>query len=53
VPSGLAVGIYDTAGELVERVGRYVSEGYRRVKIKIQPGWSRSRPCANASRACR
>ena len=39
VPSGLAVGIYDTAGELVERVGRYVSEGYRRVKIKIQPGW--------------
>ena len=39
VPSGLAVGIYDTAEELVERVGRYLAEGYRRVKIKIQPGW--------------
>ena len=39
VPSGLAVGIYDTVGELVERVERYVAEGYRRVKIKIQPGW--------------
>lgn len=39
IPSGLAVGIYDTVGELVERVGRYLAEGYRRVKIKIQPGW--------------
>lgn len=39
VPSGVAVGIYDTVGELLERVGRYVAEGYRRVKIKIQPGW--------------
>ncbi len=39
VPSGLAVGIYDTVEELVERVGRYLAEGYRRVKIKIQPGW--------------
>src|SRR5918997_449988 len=39
VPSGLAVGIYDTTDELVERVGRYVACGYRRVKIKIQPGW--------------
>ena len=39
VPSGLAVGIYDTTDELVERVGRYLAEGYRRVKIKIQPGW--------------
>ena len=39
IPSGVAVGIYDTVGELIERVGRYVAEGYRRVKIKIQPGW--------------
>ena len=39
IPSGLAVGIYDTVDELVGRVGRYVAEGYRRVKIKIQPGW--------------
>lgn len=39
IPSGLAVGIYDTVGELVERIERHVSEGYRRVKIKIQPGW--------------
>jgi len=39
VPSGVAIGIFDTADELLERVRRYVDEGYQRVKIKIQPGW--------------
>src|SRR6185369_17337493 len=39
VPSGVAIGIFDTIEELIERVYRYVSEGYQRVKIKIQPGW--------------
>src|SRR6185369_14834017 len=39
VPSGVAIGIFDTVDELLERVQRYVAEGYRRVKIKIQPGW--------------
>ena len=39
VPSGVAIGIFGTVDELIERVYRYVSEGYQRVKIKIQPGW--------------
>jgi len=39
VPSGVAIGIFDTTDELIERVQRYVGEGYQRVKIKIQPGW--------------
>jgi O-succinylbenzoate synthase len=39
VPSGVAIGIFETIDELIERVRRYVSEGYQRVKIKIQPGW--------------
>jgi O-succinylbenzoate synthase len=39
VASGVAIGIYDDLEELVERVGRFVGEGYRRVKIKIEPGW--------------
>ena len=39
VPSGVAIGIYDTVEELLDRVARFVGEGYRRVKIKIQPGW--------------
>lgn len=39
VPSGAAIGIFETVEELIERVRRYVSEGYQRVKIKIQPAW--------------
>ena len=39
IPSGVAIGIFESIDELIERVHRYVSEGYRRVKIKIQPGW--------------
>jgi o-succinylbenzoate synthase len=39
VPSGVAIGIFDTIDELLERVRRYVAEGYQRIKIKIQPGW--------------
>lgn len=39
VPSGVAIGIFETIDQLIERVRRYVFEGYQRVKIKIQPGW--------------
>jgi len=39
VPSGVAIGIFDTVDELIERVQRYVEQGYQRVKIKIQPEW--------------
>jgi O-succinylbenzoate synthase len=39
IPSGVAIGIYDHVGDLIERVDRYVEQGYRRVKIKIEPGW--------------
>ena len=39
IPSGVAIGIYDSVDELLERVRLYVAEGYRRVKIKIRPGW--------------
>jgi O-succinylbenzoate synthase len=39
VPSGVAIGLYDTVDELLDRVRRFVDEGYQRVKIKIQPGW--------------
>jgi O-succinylbenzoate synthase len=39
IPSGAAIGIYDTVGELVDRVERYAAQGYRRVKMKIEPGW--------------
>ncbi|MDE3056504.1 MAG: o-succinylbenzoate synthase [Bacteroidota bacterium] len=39
VESGLAVGIYSTVDQLVSTIERYLPEGYKRVKIKIQPGW--------------
>jgi len=40
IPSGLAVGIYDTVGELLACIDFHLSrDGYRRVKIKVQPGW--------------
>jgi O-succinylbenzoate synthase len=39
IPSGVAIGIYDRVATLLERVALYIDQGYRRVKIKIQPGW--------------
>src|SRR5579859_6546007 len=39
VDCGVSVGIQRSIPELVEVVGRYVAEGYRRVKLKIKPGW--------------
>ena len=39
VPSGVAIGIFDSIEELLDRVRLYVDQGYQRVKIKIQPEW--------------
>ena len=39
IASGLAVGIYDSIEELLERIALYLQDGYQRVKIKIAPGW--------------
>jgi O-succinylbenzoate synthase len=39
VEAGVSCGIEDSVPELVERVGAYLEQGYRRIKIKIKPGW--------------
>jgi len=40
VPSGLAVGIYDSVDALLRRIAEWLDrDGYARVKIKVQPGW--------------
>ncbi|HJX92860.1 MAG TPA: o-succinylbenzoate synthase [Pyrinomonadaceae bacterium] len=39
VRSGVAIGIFGTVEELIERIHLYVGQGYQRVKIKIEPGW--------------
>jgi len=38
VDVGVSVGLQASPAALVERVGRYLADGYRRVKIKIKPG---------------
>ncbi len=38
IPSGLAVGLYDTDGELHQALKRYRARDYRRLKIKIKRG---------------
>jgi O-succinylbenzoate synthase len=39
VPCGVSVGILDSIGALLDEVGGYLDAGYRRIKLKIQPGW--------------
>lgn len=39
VEVGVSVGITETVQELVEVVGDFRAQGYRRVKLKIQPGF--------------
>lgn len=48
IESGVSIGIQGSLEELVKVVGRYVEQGYKRVKIKIKPGWD-----VNAVRAVR
>ena len=38
VPVGVSIGIQDSPEKLVETTAEYLSQGYRRVKIKIKPG---------------
>jgi o-succinylbenzoate synthase len=39
IASGVSIGIQDSLDELVERVAAELDAGYRRIKIKIKPGW--------------
>jgi O-succinylbenzoate synthase len=39
VPAGVAVGITGEVSSLLDEVARRVEEGYRRVKLKVHPGW--------------
>ncbi|HEV2779182.1 MAG TPA: o-succinylbenzoate synthase [Actinophytocola sp.] len=39
VPAGVSVGIADSIPELLDAVHGYLGEGYRRIKLKIEPGW--------------
>jgi len=39
IESGVSVGIQPTVGHLLDRIAAFLAQGYRRVKIKIKPGW--------------
>ena len=39
IASGVSIGIQDTVEQLAERVAVELEAGYKRVKIKIKPGW--------------
>ena len=39
VDSGVSVGIMDSVDRLLDAVGAYLDQGYKRIKLKIEPGW--------------
>lgn len=39
VPAGVSVGIMESVPALLDAVDGYLGEGYRRIKLKIEPGW--------------
>lgn len=39
IPVGVSLGIQPSFDRLLERVDRYLSLGYQRIKLKIKPGW--------------
>lgn len=39
VPAGVAVGIVHDTTALLDAVERRLAEGYRRIKLKVEPGW--------------
>jgi O-succinylbenzoate synthase len=39
VDCGVSVGIHSSIPALLQTVGDYLDQGYRRIKLKIKPGW--------------
>jgi o-succinylbenzoate synthase len=39
ISCGVSIGIQDTAEQLLDKIELEIASGYRRIKIKIKPGW--------------
>ncbi|HEY8736397.1 MAG TPA: o-succinylbenzoate synthase [Candidatus Dormibacteraeota bacterium] len=39
IETGVSVGIQTSIDELLDMIARHLAEGYRRIKVKIEPGW--------------
>ncbi len=39
IPCGVSIGIQNSSQELLEKIRNELAAGYRRIKVKIKPGW--------------
>jgi o-succinylbenzoate synthase len=39
VETGVSIGIQQNVDQLLDAIGAHLSQGYRRIKVKIEPGW--------------
>ena len=39
IPCGVSIGIQDSVEQLLEKVQTELTAGYRRIKVKVKPGW--------------
>jgi O-succinylbenzoate synthase len=39
IPAGVSIGIEDSHERLADRIAQELAAGYRRIKVKIKPGW--------------
>jgi O-succinylbenzoate synthase len=46
VACGVSIGIMDSTERLLDAVAGYLDQGYRRIKLKIEPGWDVAPVCA-------
>jgi O-succinylbenzoate synthase len=39
IPCGVSIGIQDSVEQLLDKIATELAAGYRRIKIKVKPGW--------------
>src|SRR5713101_4628389 len=39
IQCGVSIGIQDSVEQLLEKIGLELAAGYRRIKVKVKPGW--------------
>jgi o-succinylbenzoate synthase len=39
IPCGVSIGIQDSVEQLLEKIQTELTAGYRRIKVKVKPGW--------------
>ena len=39
IACGVSIGIQDSVPQLIEKIRKELEAGYRRIKMKIKPGW--------------